>query len=313
MGHLKLRRTLVTATCLLATVIAGCKPQTGALVTSPVVHVERPSAPSTATKSPTILVWTKTEGSGDSPDPKNAKNDTFSLRHGTSERVSGIEIATRTGTWRWITDEVTVATEPCDDESPPQEGSSTRAALARSPKVKQVIFDPPTTTEATVLSGSVDLVGSLGPLLFIEQGESTYNCGAAHGGHSASFLVWDAERAEAVDVLKDLPDEQEIFARAVEAFAAAEEPEKVDDQSFEITELRPVFHDGELSFEAQVTIDACYACSDGNWSSYTKSVRVPAEIPEVAVPYAHVPPEVARFAKEHPELTIGGFSILNAK
>ena len=75
-----------------------------------------------------------------------------------------------------------------------------------------------------------------------------------------------------------------------------------------ITELLPVVDGRRLAFEAQATIATCYACSDGRWSSYTRSVRIRTAPPPLLAPYAELPSPVATFLARHPEMSFGGFA-----
>jgi hypothetical protein len=54
---------------------------------------------------------------------------------------------------------------------------------------------------------------------------------------------------------------------------------------------------------------ACYACGDGVWSSYTRSVNVPAHtLPERARPYSRAPEVVSAYLDAHPGDKIAGWS-----
>jgi hypothetical protein len=71
----------------------------------------------------------------------------------------------------------------------------------------------------------------------------------------------------------------------------------------------PVLDASGARFLAQVTRESCYACGDGAWSSYTRSVRVPAEPPAAIAGVARaMPPAVRAFARARPDLELGGWS-----
>ena len=63
-----------------------------------------------------------------------------------------------------------------------------------------------------------------------------------------------------------------------------------------------------LMTEAQITAPSCYACSDGRFDSYTRSVRLRTEPTAPLVPYAVLPRVIARFLASHPEWTAYGYS-----
>ena len=79
----------------------------------------------------------------------------------------------------------------------------------------------------------------------------------------------------------------------------------MDESPPTITEVLPVFDGHRVAFDAQLTISACYACSDGLWSSYTRSVRLRTPAPPVLAPYGDLPTSVSLFASHHSELTVG--------
>jgi hypothetical protein len=69
--------------------------------------------------------------------------------------------------------------------------------------------------------------------------------------------------------------------------------------------------EARLAVGMQFTAPSCYACSDGAWSSYSKSTTLPAPVvPEALRAWALAPAGVQAFAHGHPELGIGGWSDL---
>jgi hypothetical protein len=79
-----------------------------------------------------------------------------------------------------------------------------------------------------------------------------------------------------------------------------------------LTEVVPSFGPGaRLDVRYQLTAFTCYACGDGAWSSYSKSMRVDARrTPSPLRPWVTPAPGVHAFALAHPELTVGGWSEL---
>ncbi len=64
------------------------------------------------------------------------------------------------------------------------------------------------------------------------------------------------------------------------------------------TELMPTYNAlGQLGFEARVTVDTCYACSFGDWTSYTASVVVPVQgTPRAMAEWATIPRALVRLS-----------------
>lgn len=247
----------------------------------------------------TSLVWTK--ASDGSLATVRLDDDGAVL-----DRTAGVRIIASHGEWTWSTRREAVSTADCTSPAiPAREGWSTTASMV-SGRNEQVVARRKAEVEPlNEVSHGVDLLFSLGPLLFVEEHESVFACGA-HGMETKSFFVWDIEKREKVPVLDQLPQPR---------LRAAARPLLVDGGGFadgepEVTEILPLLREGRVRFEAQVTGSACYACGDNRWSSYTRSVRVPVDTPPALAPHVHVPRGVAAFAQAHPDLAVGGFSHL---
>ncbi len=155
------------------------------------------------------------------------------------------------------------------------------------------------------ISGSRDqapgLVGTVGPYLFVREDIHEYWCGAAHGGSSASFFVFDTRTGQAADLLTSAElaaANQRERARAWAAMRANDEDDMAPESPEELalTMLLPSYECGRLRLVMQFTGDACYACSDGLWSSYSQSGRAPSmTLPAILQPYAEMPPAVVQF------------------
>lgn len=259
--------------------------------------------------APTLLVWAR--------DAHGAAWTYQVQPDGTAEtRLEGIHLVTKSGEWTWVTQTLDVETEPCDlslgSRQPAQHGTATRALLVGPGHKEQVVVDPPLACNehcANELRHDVTPLASLGPYLFLAESQYSYACGA-HGSTGASFLVWDVERGRPVDVIAGIPRSSELRAEAARRFAADEKElgGPFGDDPPSITELVPVVDGRRLAFEAQLTIDTCYACSDGAWSSYTRSVRIRTAPPPLLAPHAELPSGVAAFLSRHPDLTLGGWS-----
>jgi hypothetical protein len=232
-----------------------------------------------------------------------------------------IRIATSTGEWIWRTAEIAVPTAPCPSDPPDEAGPdtsrpgrTTRATLERADgQMAQSVVaperPPPDTNE---LLHEVRLLGSVGAKLFVEESSYVYACGA-HGMTTVTFRVWDAERGAEIDLLRGIPDLDRLTARA---HAKLAEPGDDGAETPELTAVIPRFGPDRVRFDAQLTAPTCYACSDGVWSSYTRSVRLPTAPPPVLVNDAELPDAVRRFVRglgrarpqEDLSVELGGFS-----
>jgi hypothetical protein len=261
--------------------------------------------------APTMLVWVR---------DKQGVAWTYQVQpDGKGDaRLEGIHIATDRGRWTWVTKTLDVETEPCDlslgSRHPAQGGTVTRASVVGSAGThEQVIVDPDTNCGAEHCPNEVRHdarpVASLGPYLFVEESTYAYACGA-HGFTNASFVVWDLDKGRAVDLVGQVPNRDAILAEAGRLFAEdANDRPVFGDGKPDITEILPVVEgSGKVGFEAQLTAPTCYACGDGLWSSYTRSVRVKARPPAPIAGFTEVPSQVGVFLSHHPGLTLGGWS-----
>lgn len=155
------------------------------------------------------------------------------------------------------------------------------------------------------------IVGTVGPYLFLETYGYSFGCGAAHGNGWFTYDVIDTTTSGRLVV--DALSASEVTGIKTAETATVLSRELANDGSvfnpdaYTVTELRPRWQeDGKLVTEAQLTWDACYACSDGLWASYTRSIRVPTQVPTRLQPYAAAPaPVVAWWAAHPPPLTTG--------
>jgi hypothetical protein len=289
-----------------------------------------PIAPSASTSTEShALVWTQ-DGDG------HRSTWTVDETGRVLQRVDGVRVAAGGSTWAWTETVGPVATQACptyDDagnEVPgtvqPPAGRGVRVALEPvdvEGAASQTLLEPAKDSGAQELEQSVELMATVGHYLFVRTAVYVYACGA-HGGVSDDFLVWDATRRAVVWSSSDdvtAPSQQDWTAEAprdeaVAALAADEEVKMFADENGHVdsslTEIVPFFGpDARLDVRYQLTAFACYACSDGSWSSYSRSTRfdarrTPAPLRTWVVPAAGV----HAFALAHPELTLGGWSAL---
>jgi hypothetical protein len=262
----------------------------------------------------TILLWARNE-KGDEKTFRLAADGPLKVLN--EER--GIIIATSKGEMKWKATEKEINLAGCSHgdgtEPVPSKGTITIASLVPvSGEGSQSIVDPSASEGDDIedLQHSAGLVGSIGPYLFIQESSYLYACGA-HGGTTMAAMVWDAEQGKTVDVLAELPSKDALATKAKKMLDEADDgvggTADSEDKPNPVI-LLPVYGDrGALRFEVQFAGWACYACSDGQWSSYTRSAVVPTEwIPERMRAWVMPPVVVKEFAEKTPEWRVRGWS-----
>jgi len=302
------------ALALVLTVAAGCHRSSP----TPEVEHERPQPEPPATvETPnaesSLLVWVR--DTTDEPSTYRIDDEGRVLEH-----MDGIRIAVDGVAWRWQEERVTartVADEGCgssDDGEDEGESFVTRAILSRlDDGSSQTIVAPPAPDEdASDFEHVVKLVRSVGPLLFIRQSTYVYGCGA-HGNLGAQAFVWDARSNSEVELATEIATLEELRLQATRILSESDDAIPTEEDEVGLAELLPRFSpEGDFELDLRFTGFACYACSDEDWSSYTKSVFLPAPaLPETLLPHTDVPAGVRAFLREHPELELGGISVLN--
>jgi hypothetical protein len=283
-----------------------------------------------AAPEPRALVWTTAPGGARQTWKVDAAGAALA-RYDEVRFVAGGRV------WAWHEEPEEVETTPCenDDESggeafaagPPPTGKGMRATLARVDGARSEfagVAGVDNVVEVVAVAGGdgaqelqqhVELVATVGPYLFVRDSTYAYTCGA-HGNVAFAFTVWDAERHTNVGVgLADGAVESEERALASKALAADDDVSAFAENGeleVELTELVPTYgQEAQLSLAMQFTAPSCYACSDGAWSSYSKSTRRAAPmIPDALRAWAVAPDGVQAFARAHPELAVGGWSEL---
>jgi hypothetical protein len=161
----------------------------------------------------------------------------------------------------------------------------------------------------------VELVATVGPYFFVRDSTYAYTCGA-HGNVGVAFTLWDAERQADVGVgIVDGPMVTEAQAHASSVLAADDDVSAFAEEGeleVDLTAIVPSYdREGHLAVGMQFTAPSCYACSDGAWSSYSKSTTLAAPaVPDALRTWTMAPTGVRVFAHAHPELAIGGWSDL---
>ncbi|WP_437732775.1 hypothetical protein [Sorangium sp. So ce1335] len=295
--------------------ISGCaaRPRPAPAATTEIQLAPAPRSPEAeaagdAEAAGVVLVWGST---GDGPQL------TWHVAEGGAvlREEPGIVVATRRGAWRWEARAKEVETAPCElwdgDTRAPGEGTATDAELVlHGGGERQAVISAPDQGESNVFQHSAAVIGSVGPYLFIE--ERTYSdlCGA-HGSESAAFTVWDAERGAVVDLVAEVSGVPSL-QRAAEAMFDEEDPdaERREQDPPQLVKVAPVYDArGALRLTAQLARSVCYACSDGAWSSYSRSATVPIPRgPGRLAAWVAPPPAVQAFLTQTPGVKLGGWS-----
>lgn len=272
---------------------------------APVVPSDTAPRRAESTTAP-VLVWAR---------DKSGRSQSFRLSDADGEEVElsgGIVVAARGTSWRWKEVVSPVASRPCAGSPATSDpGRVTNVTLESGSQTLPVLGKDPTDgdlRDASEVVHEIHLAASLGPLLFLEEKTYVFACGA-HGLTDARFVVFDVEKGAPLDLQTVLPRSEPLLQAGLEKLAQDGES-KGQMGPPEITELLPVLTGGELVFEAQVTIPTCYACSDGLFGSYTRSVRLRTEPTRPLLARTNVPPSVLAFVRRHPEWTVGGWSSL---
>lgn len=241
------------------------------------------------------------------------------------ERFEGIRLEVDGKEWQWQEQRITAARDT-EGDCGEREGSRgegledgdenfmTRASVVRLDESEaQTIVSPPTLEEGIAdYEHIVKLIRSLGPLLFVREATYSYSCGA-HGNEGATATIWDIRENGPISLESEIASVDDLHARAERILGESEDAFVTEEEDVTLSELLPSYGKaGELELNLRFTGFTCYACSDGEWSSYTKSILLPTpKLPETLLPYAKLPPSVIAFLGEHPELELGGVSALD--
>lgn len=128
-----------------------------------------------------------------------------------------------------------------------------------------------------VESSSVEVVGTVGPYAFVSACVSSYVCGAAHGGVVCTQAIWDLRSSAEINVYDLAPDRlrgEEVVTFMYDAHDDEHSAAETQVEDVALVALRPLFEGSyQPRLEEQYTAATCYACSDGQWDSYTVSAR----------------------------------------
>lgn len=229
-------------------------------------------------------------------------------------RIDTAVISTAGETWEWNTDQEPVETAACPDGTwlaSDDVSYRTRAGFTAGARTVAVAdtFTPVDAQDAVgTFRHHVTLIGIVGSWALISESEWGYSCGA-HPSEAHAFSVWDLEKGSRVNWMDRVPHVERLRRTAItklledEAFIEMGEAHET-----ELTALRLQFDpERGLSLRYQFTAPTCYACSDGMWSSYTRSVDVDGE-PMALPQQAPLPASVRQWLAEHPQIGVRGYS-----
>lgn len=143
----------------------------------------------------------------------------------------------------------------------------------------------------------VTVDGQVGPYLFVRGQAVDHGCGA-HPNTLARSRVIDVATGAEAPLLDDVTLRPVLDAARASLLASLARPgadgtprgEAARPEDLEIARLVPRWTPEKLVLAVQVTAPTCYACSDGQWSSYTVSETVDLlEVSPALLPWA-VPP-----------------------
>jgi hypothetical protein len=239
------------------------------------------------------LVWTAPVASG----PSTRWVDGDGRVIGTAP---GIVIASGATLYRLTTHEVTTKLQTCeqidaDSHDAPAGEESTGKLISLEPigGGAAIALNTAVSTEHMAeMDWGTTLEGSLGPYLFLEDGHQAFACGA-HGGDDFASRIFDlAQRKEVApfagdaDAAKPAIHDQAMpeLADAADGFGGV----------LHVAEVVPAWSGGLLSPRWLIWTDTCYACTTGDWSSYTASTWIDhGPVPPAMAAMSPVPRAVA--------------------
>ena len=234
-------------------------------------------------------------------------------------QADGMYIAATGQLWQLVRSSHNIALPPCEGRE--SEGKLASEGLMMVPVgatptsgvalITELVPKPGAGDASDELQGWIEqhseVVASLGDFVFVKESRDEGTCGA-HGATAVSAAVIDLSRRGEVRLVGDA-DVAELHAPALAAMRrAAEEtggPGLLFDQDSNVDAISHLAMSMPFWIEAGGGVrmqlrhlfwaDACYACSDGMWSSYTTTAwidasRTPASLAEAA---ANIPIEVA--------------------
>jgi len=155
------------------------------------------------------------------------------------------------------------------------------------------------------LSASVVLEATIEQYAFVVSCTDSFGCGAAHPNKQCWWKIFDVGARSKVEPLTSAERTAAGRAEGAQAWAVLKKRDPPPEAKPKISRLVPHYdYAGNLGVEFQFTADACGACSDGMWSSYTNSTLVDARsIPKLLKPLRKLPAELARLGRRDKQRT----------
>jgi hypothetical protein len=204
-------------------------------------------------------------------------------------------------------------TAPVEPTEPTGAGLATRIVVAplagTAPPVEVVPANVPTPGAADEPIAAdhrhdAAVTAGLGRFLFVTESTYVYSCGA-HGHTAVGSRVVDLETGEPIDLMAgvDLATARDTARRQLADAAVDGDLADLADPAtpVELGASVPTWTDGRLAMRHLFWVETCYACSDGEWSSYSRATRVDDPTLPPALALVGVPPAVAARLSALPE------------
>lgn len=323
--------TLGAAVVVVVGVLASaCSSSSGRALTAPAAR-ETEQTEHAAPKG-AFIVWTRAGGDRNEPIPE--QSIWLDEHGGVIASTDGIVLSEGGHLWQWTTVTKRVPFVDCEDASLDLDDPAERAKAHFSPQEFQAAalvrldgserrevlesgFDRqlmnldknPDGPHVGTFEERIEVVGSMGPLLFLRDHAHEGACGA-HGLWGTEPIVIDIRTGARVTIAAADRDAPEVLAAAREklhehgnAFYGEPEPKNL---VYRATE--PRFDANGFHAFHTFLADVPFAYGASPWSSYAVHSEIPAAMPAQLAPYSDVPPAVLAFAAAHPDFVLGGFT-----
>lgn len=190
-----------------------------------------------------------------------------------------------------------------DDAGAPggDEGTRTRLVAASLATGEQrVLLEALDAEGLASLDHDLVPIASLGPWLFVRERAERFACGA-HGDAEVAVRVIDVRTGSRAEL--ELGPANDLRARARDALLAEGEgaiEAPLELEAVEAVASVPALEAGRVVMDHVFATEACYACGDGEWSSYTRATTIrDARVPGAIAQDAALPEPVARWIAAH--------------
>lgn len=155
---------------------------------------------------------------------------------------------------------------------------------------------------------SSEVVGSVGPYLFVRETVINEYCSVAFHDRGSQVVVRDLEGDVVTRIDPTDDDAKKLRASAERLLQARKDAELYDEPEITATTIR--FTGDKLGVTYQVSAVTCHGCGDMAYSPYTLSVDLPApQLPKELEPYAATPKAVSAFLAANPGKKLGGYTL----